>query len=167
MQEIFNRRSIRRYENKTVTDEQIEQLLRAAMYAPSAGNEQPWHFVVIKDRETLNRIMKIHPYTQMLREASLAIIPCADTSKVKYNGVFWPQDMAASIQNILLQANGIGLGTCWCGVYPREELMNPISEIIDLPKGVNPFAVVAVGYPAEKGMAGDRFKREKVHYEKW
>jgi nitroreductase len=167
MKEIFSRRSIRKYENKPVTDEQIYKLLRAAMYAPSAGNESPWHFVVIRDRSVLDEIPKHHPYTQMLLEAPLAIIPCCDTSNLKYDGIFWIQDMSASIQNILLQAESMGLGTCWCGVYPRKELVNKISEILSLPEHIIPVAVIAVGHPREKRKVEERYKPDRVHYNRW
>ncbi|MDD2481813.1 MAG: nitroreductase family protein [Lutispora sp.] len=167
MKEIFSRRSIRKYEKKPVTDEQIHQLLRAAMHAPSAGNEQPWHFVVIRDRSILDEIPKYHPYTQMLLEAPLAIVPCCDTSNLKYEGAFWIQDMAASIQNILLQAESMGLGACWCGVYAREELVEKVSQTLDLPQHIIPVAVIAVGYPGEKREVRERYKPDRVHYDKW
>jgi len=167
MKEIFTRRSIRKYENKPVTDEQINELLRAAMYAPSAGNEQPWHFVVIKDRAILDEIPKFHPYTQMVLEAPVAIVPCCDMSNLKYDGVFWIQDMSAAIQNILLMAESMGLGTCWCGVYPRKEYMEKITELLGLPEHIVPVAVVAVGYPGEQRQVRDRFRPERVHYNKW
>lgn len=167
MNEIFSRRSIRKYKNKKVSDEQIEQLLKAAMHAPSAGNEQPWHFIVIKERDTLNEITKYHPYTQMLKEAPLAIIPCGDTRNLRYDGMFWIQDISAAIQNILLQAESMGLGTCWCGVYPREELVSSISKITNLPDYIKPVAVIAVGYPSEKREVNERFKSDRIHYEKW
>lgn len=167
MREIYTRRSIRKYENKPLTDEQINELLRAAMYAPSAGNEQPWHFVVIKDRAILDEIPKFHDYTQMLHEAPVAIVPCCDTSNLKYDGVFWIQDMSAAIQNILLQARSMGLGSCWCGVYPRDMFVEKLSELLRLPKHVIPVAVIAVGYPAEEREVRERFKPERVHYNKW
>ncbi|SHI83586.1 nitroreductase family protein [Lutispora thermophila] len=167
MKEIYTRRSIRKYENKPVTDEQINELLRAAMYAPSAGNEQPWHFVVIRDRAILDEIPKFHPYTQMLYEAPVAIVPCCDTSNLKYDGVFWIQDMSAAIQNILLEAHSMGLGTCWCGVYPREIFMEKVSEMLSLPEHVVPVAVIAVGYPGEEREVRERFRPERVHYNKW
>jgi nitroreductase len=167
MKEIFSRRSIRKYENRPVEDDQLQKLLRAAMYAPSAGNEQPWHFVVIKDRKKLDEITTFHPYSQMLKEAPLAIIPCADTSIAKYDGSFWIQDISASIQNILLQAEALGLGTCWCGVYPVEKLVKEVSYLVNLPEHIIPVAIIAVGYPLEKREVSDRFKPDRVHYENW
>jgi len=167
MKEIFERRSIRRYQNQQVEDEKIQGLLRAAMYAPSAGNEKPWHFVVIKDRNTLNEITTFHPHTQMLKEAPVAILVCADTSDVKYDGMFWIQDIAACTQNILLQAVELGLGTCWCGVYPNEALVGSMAKLAKLPAHIIPVAVVAVGYPGEEREVRERYNAERVHYEIW
>lgn len=167
MKEIFTRRSIRKYEDKAVSDEKIQKLLRAAMYAPSAGNEKPWHFIVIKDREILNEIPKFHPYTQMLLEAPLAIVPCCDTSNLKYNGAFWVQDMAASIQNILLEAKHLGLGSCWCGVYSRQELVDKVSQLLGTPKHIIPVAIIALGYPGEEREVRERFNPDRVHNNKW
>lgn len=167
MKEILSRRSIRKFEDKSITDEQLQKLLRAAMYAPSAGNEQPWHFVIVKNRETLNKIPEFHPHTLMLKEAPLAIIVCADTSNVKYDGLYWVQDIAASVQNILLQGEAMGLGTCWCGLYPREELVQGMSKLINLPEHIKPVAIVAVGYPGETREVRERFRPDRVHYEKW
>ena len=167
MKEIFARRSIRRYEDKPVSEENIEALLKAAMYAPSAGNEKPWNFVVIRDRNTLNEITTFHPHTQMLKEAPVAILVCADTSNVKYDGMFWIQDIAACTQNILLQAVELGLGTCWCGVYPNEALVGAMTKLAKLPSHIIPVAVVAVGYPAEEREVRDRYNPERIHYEVW
>jgi len=167
MKEIFTRRSIRKYQDKPVEQEQIQQILRAAMYAPSAGNERPWHFVIIKDREKLNSITTFHPYTQMLKEAPVAIVPCADISDVKYDGLFWIQDMSASIQNILLQAQALGLGTCWCGIYPKEELVEKVSKLINAPSNIIPVAVIALGHPAEQREVGERYSQDRVHNEVW
>jgi nitroreductase len=167
MKEIFTRRSIRKYKDQPVDDEQLQKLLRAAMYAPSAGNEKPWHFVVLKDRENLNTITEFHPHTQMLKEAPLAIIVCADTSNVKYDGAFWVQDIAASIQNILLEGEALGLGTCWCGVYPNEKLVENMAKLINLPEHIIPVAIVAVGHSAEVREVRERYNPERVHYENW
>ncbi len=167
MKEIFSRRSIRKYQDKAVDEAQIEELLRAAMYAPSAGNERPWHFVIIRDRDKLNEITKFHPYTQMLKEAPLAIAVCADISNVKYDGAFWVQDIAAAVQNILLQGESMGLGTCWCGVYPKKELVEGVSQLLNLPGHIIPVSVIAVGYPAEKKEVRERYNPDRVHYENW
>jgi nitroreductase len=167
LKEIFERRSIRKYQDKPVDDESIKKLLRAAMYAPSAGNEHPWHFILIKNRERLNEITTIHPYTQMLKEAPLAIMVCADTSNVKYDGAYWVQDCSAAVQNILLEGQHLGLGTCWCGVYPRESLVKPVRDLFELPDHIEPVAIIAVGYPAEERQVKERYKEDRVHNETW
>ncbi|ABR46985.1 nitroreductase [Alkaliphilus metalliredigens QYMF] len=167
MKEIFSRRSIRKYKDQPVEEEQIQKMLRAAMYAPSAGNEKPWHFVIVKDRNKLNDITSFHPHTQMLKEAPLGIMVCADVSDVKYDGAFWVQDIAASVQNILLQGEELGLGTCWCGVYPREELVESFSKLAELPEHIIPVAVIAVGHPAEEREVRERYNPDRVHYETW
>lgn len=167
MKEIFSRRSIRKYKDQPVEQEKIEKMLRAGMFAPSAGNEKPWHFVVIKDRNTLNAITEFHPHAHMLSEAPLAIIVCADTSNVKYDGAFWVQDIAACIQNMLLEAESIGIGTCWCGVYPREELVGNMTSLLELPENIVPVSIVAAGYAAEQREVRDRYSASRVHNEKW
>ncbi|MFZ5944972.1 MAG: nitroreductase family protein [Bacillota bacterium] len=167
MKEIFTRRSIRKYKDQPVDQGKIQQMLRAAMYAPSAGNEQPWHFIIIKDRKKLNAITEFHPFTQMLKEAPVAIVPCADISNVKYEGLFWIQDMSAAIQNILLQGEALGLGTCWCGVYPKDELVEKVSKLLNLPEKIIPVAIIAVGHPAEKREIAERYNADRVHNEVW
>lgn len=167
MKEIFERRSIRKYLDKPVEDEDLHKLLRAGMYAPSAGNERPWHFVVIKNKETLEKIPTFHPHTAMLKEAPLAIVVCGDTSNLKYDGAFWVQDISACIQNILIEGQYLGLGTCWCGVYPREELVKEVSDLLDLPDHIKPVAIVAVGHPAEAREVKERYKEDRVHHERW
>lgn len=167
MKEIFTRRSIRKYKDQPVDHDHIQQMLRAAMYAPSAGNERPWHFIIVTDRSKLSQITEFHPHAQMLKEAPLAIIPCADISDVKYGGAFWIQDMSACIQNLLLQGEALGLGTCWCGVYPKEELVSNLKKLTNLPEHIIPVAVVAVGHPAEEREASERFNPDRVHSEMW
>ena len=108
MQSIFNRRSIRKYTNEVVPEDLIEQILRAGMSAPSAGNEQPWHFIVISDRNVMGEIQKVHPYSHMLKEASHAIVVCGDMSLQKYDG-YWVQDCSAAMQNMLLMSQELGL----------------------------------------------------------
>ena len=167
MKEIYSRRSIRKYKDQPIDDKQIEQVLRAGMYAPSAGNERPCHYIVIKNRDTLNQITTFHPFTQMLKEAPAAIVVCADTEILKYDGMFWIQDVAASVQNILLEAESIGLGTCWCGIYPNENFVSRLSEMLSLPAHIIPAACIAIGHPDEKREVKERYSEERVHFDKW
>jgi len=166
MHEIFKRRSIRKYLDKSVAKEDIDDLLRAAMAAPSAGNEQPWEFIVVDDKNALKRIADVHPYAKMLYEVPVAIVVCGDLNKEKYKG-FWVQDCSAATQNILLEATDKGLGTVWIGVYPDDTRVKDISNIFGIPSNVIPLSIVAVGYPAQEMQEVDRFDPQKIHYNKW
>lgn len=165
MNSIFKRRSIRKYTDQNISDEVIEQVLRAAMAAPSAVNEQPWHFVVLKDKSILTEITKFHPYSRMLLEAGCAIVVCGDTSLAKTDK--WSQDCAASTQNILIMATELGLGSVWLGIYPDEVRVEPLKKLLNLPEGVFPFSIVSLGYPAETREPINRYDADRVHFNKW
>ncbi len=166
MEEIFTRRSIRRYMAEPVSDEQVTDIIRAGMAAPSAGNQQPWAFVVVRDQAVRDVIADANPYGGMASDAPVVIVLCADMSRDNRPG-FWPQDCAAATQNMLLAAHAMGLGAVWCGTYPREERMGPIKEVLGLPEGIIPFSVVPVGYPAEHPAQADRFDARRIHYDRW
>ena len=127
MDNILSRRSIRKFLDKPVSDEHITSILRAAMSAPSAGNGQPWEFIVIKNKDILMQVPELHPYAKMAAEAPISIVVCCDTSKKPREG-FWMQDLSAASQNILLAANSLGLGSVWCGIYPNEERTKILDE---------------------------------------
>lgn len=163
---ILGRRSIRQYTAESVSQEQVRLLLEAAMSAPSAGNEQPWHFIVIREHALLSACADIHPHAGMAARAPLAVLLCADPALEKHTG-FWPQDMAACTENLLLAAHAEGLGAVWVGIYPREERMQAFVELFGLPAGIVPFSLVPIGHPAEKKAAEDRFKSDRLHLERW
>lgn len=163
---ISKRRSIRKFTNKPIAQEDLHTLLKAAMMAPTARNCQEWEFVVCRNKETFQQIMKVHPHAQMLTEAEAAIIVCAD-SRREYMPGYWTADCGAATQNILLAATDLGIGSVWLGVYPNKERMDAISQLLQLPEYVFPLNVIALGYPAEQKEEIDRFDPQKVHYEKW
>ena len=163
---ILGRRSVRRYEEKPVPDDVIDKLLRSAMAAPSAGNERPWHFIVVRSPDKRDAVARVHPYAQMIKQAPLAIIVCGDPRLQKYEG-FWVQDCSAAVENLLLAANALGLGAVWCGVHPASEREEALREVFGIPHEIFPFSVVVVGYPAEQPAPADRYKRERVHEEFW
>ena len=163
---ILTRRSIRKYSREKVTDNQIEIILKAAMYAPSAMNQQPWHFIVIDDHKKLNLIMEVHPYSNMLKEAGLAILVCGD-ERLQLSKGYWMVDCGAATQNLLLAAHGIGLGAVWLGVHPREERKSGIRKIFHLPDHIQPFSLISIGYPAEEKPVPQRFKPERIHKNQW
>ncbi len=166
MEAIMTRRSIRRYTGTPVPEALITQLLEAAMAAPSAGNQQPWQFVVIDDRELLDAIPELHPYSQMLKEAPLAILVCGDTRLARHSG-YWVQDCSAATQNLLVAARALGLGSVWLGCYPNEERVAGLRRLLGLPDEVIPMALIALGYPAEEKGAAQRYNPERVHHNTW
>ncbi|TGE31610.1 nitroreductase family protein [Desulfosporosinus sp. Sb-LF] len=168
MEAILSRRSIRKYTNQTVSKEIVHELLEAGMCAPSAGNERPWHFIVIEERPLLEEIMKVHQFSKMLNEAPLAILVCADVTCDKYPGTnYWIQDCAAATENILIAAKEKDLGTCWLGVYPKPERVEGIRNIFALPAHVFPFCVIALGHPAEIKAPIVRYDETRVHHNCW
>jgi len=163
---IISRRSIRKYTGESVTDKQVETLLKAGMYAPSAVNKQPWHFIVFRDRKVIEEIIKIHPNGRMLENSDVAILVCWDEN-LQHDVGYGPVDCSAATQNILLAAHGTGLGAVWVGIYPRENRIKGIHKLFKLPEHIKPFSIISVGHPAEKKELPDRFKKERIHYEKW
>jgi len=166
MDAILSRRSIRRYTKESVSDEVVKELLDAAMSAPSAGNEQPWHFVVIRDREILDEIPNIHPHSGMLKDAPLAILVCGDESLQKYKG-YWVQDCSAATENLLIAISAKGLGGVWLGVYPIEDRVIGIRKLLGMPEKVIPFSLISVGYPAESKPKANRYDALRVHNNRW
>jgi len=163
---ILTRRSIRAYTDKQIDQEIIDQLLQAAMSAPSARNTQSWQFVVLKSREILNKIPNFHPYSEMLKTAPLAICVCGDYTLEKDIN-YLNQNCAAATENILLAAHSLGLGAVWLGVFPREKRVNGIIDLLNLPDHIVPISLISLGYPAEYKEQSDRFDRNKIHINQW
>lgn len=162
---LLNRRSIRKYSDKELPNGVIDYLLKSAMYAPSAMNNQAWQFVVVNQREKLDDIFKIIPQ-EMLKSAKAAILVCGDFNLEK-NIDYIQQNCSAATQNILLAAHGLGLGSCWIGVYPVKETISGLQKLFNLPEYVIPITLVSLGYPAENPVAEERYKGEKVHFNQW
>lgn len=164
---LFSRRSIRKYDQEGVTEDSIKTVLEAAMSAPSAGNQQPWHFIVITDRGTLDMIPSFHPHSLMCREAQAAILVCGDPSLEKHAG-YWVQDCSAATENLLLAIHAMGLGGVWVGVYPREERIEGFRKLLGIPGHVFPFALVPIGHPTEqKPPRPDRYNESRIHKDAW
>jgi len=163
---IHGRRSIRLFTNKPVSDEHLDEIFRAAMAAPSAGNQQPWHFVVIDDRTVIDKIPKFHPYAGALNTAPVAIVVCGDKRLERYEG-FWVQDCSAATQNLLLAAHALGLGTVWLAGYPAMDRVENLQKLLGIPPDVIPLAVIALGHPDERKGPVDRYNAERIHLNKW
>lgn len=159
IKEIEARRSIRKYSEKLVTKEEVEDLLKAAMHAPTARNLQEWRFIASVNRKTLDDLAEIPAY-QMLKGASAVIIVMGDTDVNSEE--FCYVDCAAATQNILLEATSKGIGTCWCAIAPREERMKPIADYFKLKENLLPIALISIGYPGEEKGIDDRYDEKKV-----
>lgn len=163
---ILNRRSIRKYTSDKVSDEQIEKIIEAGMFAPSAVNTKPWHFIVLRSQSIFNSIIEANPNAGMLKQASAAVLICFD-EKLQHDKGYGPVDCSAATQNMLLAAHGLGLGACWVGIYPRQNRVDALHKLFELPEHVIPFAVISVGFPNETKNKPQRFLKDRIHWEKW
>lgn len=165
-QAILSRTSVRAYTEQAVEKAKVEKMLRAAMAAPSAVNKQPWHFVVINNKNTLGQIARLTPNTGMAAGAPLAIVVCGDMKKA-LDGEgrdFWVQDVSAATENLLLEAHALGLGAVWTGVYPIKDKVKAIRELLKLPETIVPLTTVVIGYPKEAPRPKDKWKPANISY---
>lgn len=162
---IMSRRSIRKYKKDKVPESHVIKILEAAMNAPSRKNERPWHFVLIDNRKILDKIPSFHPNSKMLYEAPMAILVAGDLDITK--DIFITIDCSAATENILLAAHSLGLGACWLGVYPDEERVKGMKEILNLPENIFPVSLISIGYPDEGKPQLKRFEENRIHYNKW
>ena len=162
MEAIFSRTSIRKFENRPVEDEKIEKLLRAAMAAPSAGNQQPWEFIVVTDPQLSSALSSVSPYAGPAAAAPLNIVILQSASSARWPE-YAPQDLGAAAENILLEAVELGLGAVWLGIAPLQERIDKVKELFSLPDTVSAFAIISVGYPASAAAQIDRFDPARVY----
>ncbi len=166
MDAIFTRRSVRSYTDELVSQEQIDKLLRAAMQAPSAGNNQPWEFLVVTDKAKLVEITKVKKAVAMAKNAPLAILTCFNKDYEKLKG-FAVQSVCCASQNILLTAHALGLGAVWTSVYPNEDFVKGYRKVFNLPDNIIPVAFIVIGHPKKQPEPKDYFKPERVHTNVW
>ncbi len=161
---ILTRKSVRKFENKKVPKEIIKKIIECAIAAPSARNTQPWKFIIIDEKNILEKIPLINPNAPS-SEHSIGIVICA---KPQADYVFWPQDCAAATYGILLSLHAYGLGGVWTGIYPREERMENFRKLLDIPKEVFPFAFIPIGYSKDESKKKERKNiDEMIHYNKY
>lgn len=161
LQEIFNRRSVRHYTGAPVTREQLTEILRAAMNAPTAKNCQEWRFIVITDRATLDHISEIHPFAKMILQAQAAVLVSSDMDKAFTDGHGY-LDCGAAIENMLLEAVHQGLSTCWCGIAPMEERITNFQKAFRLPGNLIPMGIIAVGHAQYEKTRVDQYDPQKI-----
>ncbi len=166
MKALLTRRSIRKYTNKQISKNLIEEIIKAAMYAPSAFNNQPWQYVVVDKKEILEQILKIIPHAEMLKQSAAAILICGDKT-LEQNTNLIVLNCAAATQNALLAAHDLGLGAVWISAYPVEEAMDGLKNLFNFPESIIPVSLISLGYPDEEVSTEDRFKPEKIHYNSW
>ncbi len=166
---IMTRTSIRQYTDEEVSDEAVETLLRAAMAAPSAGNKQPWRFVVVRDTVKLNDFADAVRSMQPVGRAKLAIVICGDLNDTfPGEGIdYWVEDTSAATENLLLAAHSLGLGAVWCGIYPLSERVVFTKDELQLPENIVPMGIVALGWPAENPAPKDKWRPDRIHYDTW
>jgi nitroreductase len=161
IQTIFSRRSIRSYTSTSVDEKHIKTLLEAAMAAPSASNLKPWHFVVVTHRQILDTVH--HPFGRCSSRRHYVAV-CGDPT---ISARFWVQDCSAATENLLLATAALGLGAVWLGVYPLEERVAAVREILRIPQTIYPLNLVSVGYPAEEKEPRTQYEEARVHREHW
>lgn len=169
LENIYTRTSIRAYQDRAVEDKKIEQILRAAMSAPTAVNKQPWAFVVINQKEKLKQLADSLPYAKMLHQAPLAIVVCGDLTKALPGDgtAYWIQDASAATENLLLAAHAVGLGAVWTGVFPVENRVKTVQRTLQMPETSIPLCVIPIGYPAEKPSPKDKWNKGNIHMNQW
>ena len=161
---IFARRSVRKYTDKEVEASHIKILLEAGMAAPSGRNLKPWHFVAITGRKTLDLLAEAHPHGKMLFEATAAILVCGDMA---ISPDYWIQDCSAATENILVAATGLGLGSVWLGCHPREDRVSAIKKILVIPDEIGILSLIAIGHPGEQKGPRTQYDEKRVHRGKW
>lgn len=169
MNSLFERASVREFTEEEVEIQDIEDIIRAGMQAPSAMNSQPWEFIVVNDPEDMEAVSKMSPYVGPAAGAQKLIIVLANKKILEEYGTFdyFQQDLGACTQNCLIEATDRKIGSVWLGMYPNEERVNALREYFDIPDHIIPFAVIALGYPVEKPAARRNFKPEKIHFARY
>ncbi len=165
---IMTRTSVRKYSDETISESTMETILKAGMAAPTAGNRQPWEFYVVRDTDIIRQFTDVTKYTApMASHAQVAIIACGVPSEsFPHEPQYWVQDVSAATENILLAAHAMGLGAVWCGVYPGEDRVATLRQMLNIPEKLIPFNIIMLGYPdpASPTTPKNKWKPSKVHY---
>lgn len=170
MANILSRKSVRSYTDEAVSRQQLDTLVRAAMAAPTGKDMRPWKFVVIDDKNVMKQLAAQLPKAKMLTEAQAAILVCGDLSIKDKDGkssTNWAFDCSAASENLLLQAEAMGLGAVWTGVYPYDERMDAIKKVVELPDSIVPFSLIPIGHPKGDPQPKDKYDKDNIHYNKY
>ncbi len=165
---IMTRASVRSYTSEPVSDSIVNKILRAGMAAPTAANQQPWHFVVVNEQSLKDSITNAFEYTKMVKGCAFAVVVCGDMDNLFEgdipDGGFWVEDCSAASENMLLAAHALGLGGVWCGIYPLKDREERLRTILNLPANLTPLNVMAFGYPSQPAAPKDKWAPAKIHY---
>lgn len=164
MDEIMMRGNTRKFTQDPVADSEVDAILRAAMQARTAGNQTPWHFIVVKNAALIKALAHNNMTAGPIRKAPVVLILLSDTRGLKFPES-WPMDLAAAAENILLEAQHLGLGTLWISVYPHEDRIRHIRSLFELPIEVTPFCLIPIGHPDGKPIRLDHYDASRVHYD--
>ena len=170
MANILSRKSVRSYTDEAVTRQQLDTLVRVAMAAPTGRDMRPWKFIVIDDKSVMQQLAAQLPKAKMLAEAQAAILVCGDLSIKDKEGkpsTNWTFDCSAASENLLLQAEAMGLGAVWTGVYPYEDRTDAIKKVFELPDDIVPFSLIPIGHPKGDPQPKDKYNKENIHYNKY
>lgn len=162
MNGVFHRVSIRKYQDRPVEKEKIELMLKAAMQAPSACNQQPWEYYVITNKDVIRELSQVHTYSGCAAEAPVVFVPCCMSKGIV--PAYFNLDMSASVENLLIEADELGLGAVWLGICPDEARMDRVRKVLDLPERLNAFAIIPCGYPAEERPQESRYDERRIHW---
>lgn len=163
---LLSRRSIRQFTEEIPSKEAVVKCIKAAMYAPSARNQQPWQFMIIDDRKVMDLLSEVSENLRLIKKLPLIVGVFADSTFDKTPNS-WVLDCAAATQNFLLAAHTQDLGTVWMGVYPREDRYIPVKQVLKLPENITPFSIIGIGFPNEKPSFPNRFYPERIRYNDW
>jgi Nitroreductase len=164
LQAILNRKSVREYSDKEISQDIIDNLLKAGMSAPSSRDRRPWHFIVISDKAVLENLGDQLKNASCLKSANKAIIVCGDD---ELSDNCWFLDCSAAAQNILIAAEAMGLGAVWTAVYPYDDRAEIVNKVFKLQKNIHALTIIPLGYPLEKGEPKNKFDASRVHYDEW
>lgn len=170
MSNLLARKSVRSYTNEAVTRSQLDTLVRAAMAAPTGKDMRPWKFVIIDDKDMMQKLSAALPQAKMLTEAQAAIMVCGDLSITDKEGkpsTNWTFDCSAATENLLLQAEAMGLGAVWTGVYPYEDRTAAVQSVMHFPEHIVPFNLVPIGHPKGETQPKDKYNKANIHYNGW
>ena len=165
---IHSRKSVRKYTDQPVSQEDLITIMKAGMAAPTGHDTRPWKFVAITDRSIMLELRKELQWATGLDGSPAAIVVCGDMKKVnKLNPEFWITDTSAATQNMLLAIEAMGLGGVWCTLYPGQERMDHTRKILNLPDHIMPLCVIPIGYPTGLEKPKQKFNPKNIHWEKW